>query len=147
MAALNLYALEKAKLDRTLLAMMPAPVRALVLMLALVATPLALAAERPSTIPERFRGLLMAEARYCSASATDESRLVIGADQISFYESTGPVLAIVTRGPDQLALISELSGEGSTWLDLRHYSLSPDHRQLTEQAPGLVQPFQLVRCA
>lgn len=125
---------------------MPVLARAVLLMIGFAAMPPALAAERLSTIPERFRGIWMAEARHCSAPATDESWLRIGADQISFYESAGPVLAIVTRGPDQLALISELSGEGSTWLDLHQFTLSADRRQLTTLAPGQADPFQRVRC-
>lgn len=68
---------------------------------ALGAAPLA-AAERLERIPPAFQGIWMAELRYCSTRAIDESWLRIEADRISFYESTGPVLAVVGRGRDEV---------------------------------------------
>lgn len=46
----------------------------------------------------------MAQLRQCQAGPT--------------HESSGPVLAVVAGGPAELAVITELSGEGSTWLHL-----------------------------
>ena len=54
----------------------------------------------------------------------------------------GPAMAaVVTQGGVELDLISELSGEGSTWLAYHHFRLSADHSQLTDvtSSPGLVR--------
>ncbi len=130
------------------------PCRTLAMALVLLAAP-AVAAERLSTVPDRFRGIWMAEAQHCSAAATDESWLRLDAEAISFYESGGPHLAIVGESPvraaqqadpDTLVLVSQLGGEGTTWLDLRELTLSPDGRGLTMRMVGVEGAVQRVRC-
>src|SRR4029078_2015909 len=63
-----------------------------------------------------------------------------------FYESRGRVLAIATRGNTELALLSEASGDGQSWLDARHFKLSGDHRTLTDVTGGRKQAVR-VRCS
>jgi hypothetical protein len=54
-----------------------------------------------------------------------------GNPRIRFYESRGSIKAVVTQGQSDLALITELSGEGDTWL-YNHFRLSPDLKSLTD---------------
>jgi hypothetical protein len=77
---------------------------------------------RVEQIPSPFHGVWQ---QRCNLPYTGESWLRIEPHSISFYESSGPVLAAVTRGPDELALIIELSGEGETWLDVVRFQLEP----------------------
>lgn len=44
---------------------------------------------------------------------------------VSFYESSGLLLAAAVQGNQTLALIVELSGEGETWLDVLRFQLEP----------------------
>lgn len=111
----------------------------------LAAAPLS-AAERLGRIPGAFHGLWMAEPRHCHARATDESWLRIEADRLSFYESSGPVLAVVGRGRDEIGLITELSGEGSTWLHLLRLRLEGSGNRLAMEAVGLEGAAARVRC-
>jgi hypothetical protein len=112
---------------------------------ALGAAPLC-AAERLERIPPAFHGLWMAEPRHCSARATDESWLRIEAERISFYESTGPVLAVVGRGRDEVGLITELSGEGSTWLHMVRLKLDGTGNRLAIATVGVEGASSRVRC-
>ena len=89
------------------------------------------AAEQQRTIPDRFVGEWNARLKHCGTDL-DDSRLRITADGIRFHESGGPVRAVVTQGEFDLALIVELSGEGSTWLAFEHFKLSADHTHLTD---------------
>jgi hypothetical protein len=102
---------------------------ALGLAVALVA-PCAAVAEQQNAVPARFQGEWAASLAQCGKDS--ESRLVIGAAQIRFYESEGTIKAVVTRGERELALIAELSGEGETWLDFSHFRLSADQKTLTD---------------
>jgi len=89
------------------------------------------AAEQQREIPARFLGEWNANLKNCGTDLND-SRLRITADRIRFYESGGPVRAVVTQGEFDLALIAELSGEGSAWLSYKHFRLSADHTHLTD---------------
>jgi len=111
----------------------------------LAASPLA-AAERLGGIPAAFQGIWMAEPRLCHARYTDESWLRVEADRITYYESSGPVLTVVGRGPDEIGLIMELSGEGSTWLHLVRLRLEGGGDRLAMEAVGLEGVVTRVRC-
>ena len=58
------------------------------------------------SVPVRFRGEWNTVPRDCG-TALNDSRLIIGANTIRHYDSSGPVRAIVTAGMRELALISE----------------------------------------
>jgi len=89
------------------------------------------AAEQQREIPARFLGEWNAKLKDCGTDRND-SRLRITADHIRFHESGGPVRAVVTQGESDLALIEELSGEGSSWLSYTHFRLSADQKSLTD---------------
>jgi hypothetical protein len=89
------------------------------------------AAERQATVPAAFQGTWSGDRKQCG-EAGDESRLVIGPDEIRFYESTGAIKAVVTEGERGLALITEMSGEGETWLAFDQFELSADKTTLTD---------------
>ena len=91
------------------------------------------AAEQQQSIPARFHGewnIL----EYCGTNS--DSQLRISANRIDFYESGGPVRAVVTQGEFDLALIAELSGEGETWLSYSFFRLSEDGSSLTAISRG-----------
>lgn len=96
----------------------------------LLAVP-AVAAEVQSAVPARFQGDWASGLKQCG-SPTDDLRLTIGASTIRFYESAGAIKAVVTNGEHELALISELAGEGERWLDVSHFRLSDDGKTLTD---------------
>lgn len=98
------------------------------------------AAERHASIPARFQGEWNMRADHCGTSLND-SRLRISAREIRHFESRGKVLAVVTRGRNELAVITESSGEGETWLATQQYRLSANQRELidTRSEPALVR--------
>lgn len=91
----------------------------------------ATSAEQQEAVPPRFQGEWNVNLEHCGSGLND-SRLRISSDRIRFYESGGPVLAVVTQGEFDLALIAELSGEGQAWLSYRHFRLSADHTYLRD---------------
>ena len=115
-------------------------IRLLALVLMSIASA-AFAAEQAQTVPPRFQGAWNTNLKHCG-TALDDSRLIISANRIKFYESGGPIRAVVTRGQFDLALIVELSGEGETWLSYSYFRLSSDHASITsinEGEPGMVR--------
>ena len=73
----------------------------------------------------------------CGSDA-DDLTLRITPRHITYWESDGPIKAVVVRGDTEIALISELSGEGETWLSAARFTLSKDGRQLIDSTtvPG-----------
>lgn len=100
------------------------------LLLALVAG-VGTAAERQQAVPSRFLGEWNSNPKDCGTGLND-SRLRISKDRVRFYESGGPIRAVVTEGEFGLALITELSGEGKRWLTYHHFRLSADHSYMTD---------------
>ena len=105
-------------------------IRLFVMVLVVIASS-ATAAEQSRAVPARFQGEWNANLEQCGTGLND-SRLRISADRIRFYESGGPVRAVVTRGEFDLALIAELSGESESRLSYRHFRLSADHKYLAD---------------
>lgn len=64
-----------------------------------------------TSVPAHFQGEWAASPKQ-SGSAGD---VHIGATEIRFQESRDAIKAVVTQADGELALISELSGEGDTW--------------------------------
>jgi len=102
------------------------------------------AAERVDSVPTRFLGEWSAGTRACGAG-WDDSMLVIKPRHITYWGSAGPIKAVVTRGPREIMLISELSGEGETWLGASHFTLSADGNALTS-VDRADKPFVRYRC-
>ncbi|MFC0682864.1 hypothetical protein ACFFGH_33955 [Lysobacter korlensis] len=100
-------------------------------------------AAHDAVIPGRFLGEWNADPSQCG-KGTEDSFLLIEPRRVSYWESSGPVRAVVVRGRE-LALILELSGEGETWLSATQFELSEDGKQLSwERASG--EPFVRFRC-
>ena len=91
----------------------------------------ATAAEHHASVPARFQGEWSSDLKRCGTSF-DDSRLTIDSERIRFDESGGSIKAVVTQGEFDLALITELSGEGETWLAYNHFHLSADQKSLTD---------------
>lgn len=90
---------------------------------------LATTAEQHQIVPDRFQGEWHSDLENCGTLA--EGGLQMEADRIQFYESTGSIVSVVTQGQSDLALTSELSGEGETWLAQHHFRLSEDGNSLS----------------
>ena len=102
-----------------------------------------ISAANDPTIPKSFLGEWNADISQCG-KGTDESFLLLEPHRVSFWESTGPVIAAFLRG-NELALILELSGEGEVWLSATKFELSLDGSTLTsETIPG--EEFVRYRC-
>jgi len=110
-------------------------IRETFLLLALSATGMVACAEAAQPVPDRFQGEWNTQLQACGGFLND-SRLEIGGDRITFHESGGPILAVVPRGEQEVALVMELSGEGDTWLSFKHYRLSDDRMQLIDITDG-----------
>ena len=112
----------------------------LAIALACVAIPV-LGAELSPRVPVQFQGRWNDDVKDCGHG---EGCLEIRANKIIFYESSGPIMAIVTQGRNELALIAELSGEGETYLTVRHFRLSKDQKELSDVTSH--PPFVRRRC-
>jgi len=96
--------------------------RALAIIPLLVVSSHAPAADLISAVPDRFVGEWNASLSDCG-TANNDSRLLIGKDHITFWDSDGPVKAVVAEGRYEIALILHLSGEGETWIATEHFKL------------------------
>ena len=108
---------------------------AITLSLLLLSAPLA-AAQVVKAVPAEFLGYWGSSPK-CGADA-DDLALRIERRKISYYESSGPLKAIVVHKPREIALIAELSGEGQTWLATAQFTLSPRGDKLIDDTtvPG-----------
>ena len=103
-----------------------------VIAIATLLLPLSLQAGSLTTfVPARFIGDWAASPQSCG-SGTDDLALRITYNRIRYWESEGPIKAVVVRGNADIALITELSGEGETWLATATFKLSRDGRKLVD---------------
>ena len=111
--------------------------KATVLTTALLLPIAAIASDLERAIPDQFIGTWASSPTSCG-SDTDDLTVRIDPHHISYWESDGPVKSVVVRGSDEIALISELSGEGETWLATAKFELSSDRARLTDSTtiPG-----------
>ncbi|MCW8965429.1 MAG: hypothetical protein OQK82_01890 [Candidatus Pacearchaeota archaeon] len=96
----------------------------------------ALAAETHNSVPVEFQGKWSSELKYCNTD--NVNNLKIQKNQIEFWESDGPILAVVTRENNEVAFIAELTGEGDQWLSFTHFALSSNKSKLTD----ITDPYQ-----
>ena len=89
------------------------------------------------TIPARFHGEWNTDAAACGSGSND-SRLVIAADTIRFYESSGPVQS-ASVDDNELTVVVRLTGEGETRDATYRFRLSADGRTLTDADSGLAR--------
>ena len=88
-----------------------------------------LSADLVSSVPSQFRGEWNASLSACGTGDSD-SALHLHENRISYYESEGPIRAVVIHGRYEIVLITELSGEGETWLSTEHFKLSFEENAL-----------------
>ena len=88
-------------------------------------------------IPARFHGEWNTDAAACG-SGSNESRLVIAADTIRFYESSGPVQS-ASVDDNELTVVVRLTGEGETRDATYRFRLSADGATLTDADSALAR--------
>jgi hypothetical protein len=96
---------------------------------AVLAAPAPVPGDVQFTMPAGFQGEWNENLEH--GTGLNDSRLRITATTIRFYESGGPVKAVVRRGSFEIMLITELSGEGQSWLAAHRLILSSDGSYLT----------------
>lgn len=96
-----------------------------------------------SVVPTQFVGHWAGSPDACDSDA-DDLVLRVGASHISYWESEGPIRAVVSRGQNEFALIAELTGEGETWLATARFTLSADGQRLVDSTS--VPGQETVRC-
>lgn len=96
-------------------------------------------AQTQQKVPREFQGEWNMRLADCN-NALNDSALELRSNKISYYESSGPVRAVIRRGRE-LVLLAELSGEGETNVHAAHFRLSRDGRTLTDElsTPHLVR--------
>lgn len=87
------------------------------------------------TMPAEFQGEWNGNLEHCRTGLND-SRLRIAATALEFYESGGPVKAVVRRGSFEIIVVAELSGEGQSWLASNHFILSSDSSYIISRGAG-----------
>lgn len=90
--------------------------------------PTELSESKSKEIPIQFQGTWSQD---CSDDESS-SILEIGPNTISYYESEGNIRAFAQRGDLEVATISELSGEGETWLSLSKFRLTNGNKTLLD---------------
>lgn len=96
------------------------------------------------TIPERFHGEWNSRLADCGTGASD-SLLVLSANEIQFYESSGPVRGAFLNGPREILIVTDLSGEEETDLTAFKFFLSADGNRLEYRSESEA-PFVRHRC-
>lgn len=95
---------------------------------------------RLASVPAAFQGVWAATLADCKAPA--ETRLEIGADQLRFYESSGPVASVDSSDPSEILITVALSGEGAMSQRTFRYRLIDDGQGLFDVRNGL----RRIRC-
>lgn len=96
------------------------------------------------TIPEPFRGEWNSNLADCGTPDND-SMMVIGADRIDFYESSGRVRGAFLDAAGEVLIVIDVSGEEETSTTALRLSVSPDGSRLTEYSES-DEPFVRRRC-
>lgn len=96
-------------------------------------------AQVQSAIPMQFQGEWNAGLEGCGVPYSD-GRLLIGLDQIDFYESSLTVLEVVTRGDLEMTVTSDYSSEGEIYYnETDSFQLSSDRSALTHSDTNVVR--------
>lgn len=88
-------------------------------------------AQTYANVPREFQGEWNLRTADCG-SALNDSVLKLQSQKISYYETSGPIRAVLARGRE-LALLAELSGEGQTFVHAAQFRLSQDGRTLIDE--------------
>ena len=118
----------------------------IILIFFIMVQPISYAIEQHDRIPLSFQGKWAMNRSYCEAS--NPGNIIIYEKKLKFWESEASVIAIVTRKTDELALISEFTGEGENWLGFSYFRLSDDKNQIIDLSdPYAKKPFFRNRCS
>lgn len=74
-------------------------------------------------IPDSWIGEWNARLEDCG-TGNNESRLRIERDRVLFHENGGKVRGAFLRGPFEIVIVLDMSGEGETWIDSHHFVMS-----------------------
>lgn len=99
-------------------------------------------ADTSPVVPARFRGEYNEKLEDCG-TGNNPSSLMIGANTIAFYESSGPITSATVNGRG-MRLATKLTGEGQTWEASHRFLLSADGQTLTDI--GGEEPYARWRC-
>ena len=91
----------------------------------------------PKAVPLAFQGLWAATEADCARPT--ETRLEVGADHLTFYESRGPVASVETTGQDEIRIAVQLSGEGEARQATYRYRLIQNGAALFDVRSGLTR--------
>ena len=89
-------------------------------------------------IPVQFRALWNFSTDECAVPYT-QGRLQLQGDRLSFYESSGPVTEVTSRGEYEVTVSTELSGEGETYTNTYTFQLAEDYSSITDTETGVVR--------
>ncbi|HYG25688.1 MAG TPA: hypothetical protein VD906_02165, partial [Caulobacteraceae bacterium] len=89
-------------------------------------------------VPVAYQGEWNADLNACGTGMHD-SRLEIGPDTISFYESSGRIKSASEWEGGDLTILADVTGEGETRETTHTYRLSADGQTLTDLNGGLVR--------
>ena len=95
---------------------------------------------RLTAVPATFHGVWAATIEDCKPPA--ETRLQIGPDRLTFYESSGPVASVETSDPSEILINVALTGEGALSRRTFRYRLIDDGQGLFDVRNGL----RRIRC-
>lgn len=95
-------------------------------------------AQVQSVIPMQFQGEWNFSLDGCGVPSSD-GRLVIGLNRIEFYESSGAVLEVVTKGDLEILVTSEYASEGEIYTETDSFQLSSDRSVLTHSDANVVR--------
>ena len=96
------------------------------------------------TAPQRFHGEWNSALADCGTGAND-SLLIISRDRIGFYESAGPIRGAFLNGPNEILIVTNITGEEETSMTAYSFTLSDDGRSLI-QFSETEEPFVRHRC-
>ena len=88
------------------------------------------ASEDERTIPAKFHGEWNETLNDCGTGNNDSS-LTITATEMHFYESDGTVRGAFMRGPYEILIVLDMSGEGSSWMSSFQYTLAGNGQYLS----------------
>lgn len=97
--------------------------------LSLLAACSSASAQDERLIPEDWRGVWAENLSDCSVRE-ELATFSVGADRIDFYESGGRVRGAFLRGPFELMVVLEMSGEGHTWMTSMHFTAASDFQYI-----------------
>ncbi len=85
------------------------------------------------TIPAKFHGEWNKTLADCG-TVNNDSRLVITANEVQFYESGGVVRGAFLHGPYEILIVLDMSGEGSSWMTSFQWTMASDGSYLSDRS-------------